>query len=84
MFRVEKSTNRITKLKATRFSDLGLGERGDLQEWLAGTPEALGEDLLIIQKEIISNDNHDGKLADQEDGGSFSAARRNRLARFLA
>ena len=52
MFRVDKSTNRIIKLDARRFSDLGLGERGDLQEWLAGTPEALGEELLIIQKEF--------------------------------
>ena len=52
MFRLDKSSNRIIKLDARRFSDLGLGERGDLQEWLAGTPEALGEELLIIQKEF--------------------------------
>ena len=52
MFRVDKSTNRIFKLDARRFSDLGLGERGDLQEWIAGTPETLGEELLIIQKEF--------------------------------
>ena len=52
MFRVDKSTNRIIKLDARRFSDLGLGERGDLQEWIAGTPETLGEELLIIQKEF--------------------------------
>ena len=52
MFHVDRSTNRITRLDARSFSDLGLRERVDLQEWLAGTPEALGEELLIIQKEF--------------------------------
>ena len=52
MFHVDRSTNRITRLDAKRFSDLGLRERVDLQEWLAGAPEALGEELLIIQKEF--------------------------------
>ncbi len=52
MFHVDKSKNRINELDARRFSDLGIGERPNLQEWLAGTPEALGEELLIIQKEF--------------------------------
>ena len=52
MFRVDRTTNRITRLDAKRFSDLGLRERADLQEWIAGTPDALGEELLIIQKEF--------------------------------
>ena len=34
------------------FSDLKLQERPHLQEWLVQTPEALGEDLLVIQKEF--------------------------------
>ena len=52
MFHVDRTTNSMTRLDGKTFSDLGLRERGDLQEWIAGTPEALGEELLIIQKEF--------------------------------
>jgi hypothetical protein len=52
MFRIDHKTNRITKLKAMKFSELGFTERNHLQEWLANLPDALGEDLLIIQKEF--------------------------------
>jgi len=31
---------------------LGFAERNHLQEWLANQPDALGEELLIIQKEF--------------------------------
>lgn len=62
MFRVDQSANRITKLKTVRFSDLGLRERDHLQEWLANSPEALGEDLLIIQKEFAGFDDTKERL----------------------
>lgn len=52
MFHVDRSENRILKLDEKRFSELGLRERENLQEWLAAMPEALGEELLIIQKEF--------------------------------
>ena len=52
MFQVIRSTNRLVRLEECRFSDLKLREREHLQEWLAHTPEALGEELLIIQKEF--------------------------------
>ncbi|SLN46040.1 hypothetical protein TRL7639_02507 [Falsiruegeria litorea R37] len=52
MFQVDLSKNRIQKLEERRFSDLNLREREHLQEWLAGQPDALGEELLIIQKEF--------------------------------
>ena len=52
MFQVIRSTNRLVPLEEPRFSDLGLREREHLQEWLAHTPEALGEELLVIQKEF--------------------------------
>ncbi len=32
---------------------LNLKERFDIQEWINGTPEILGEDLLVIAKELI-------------------------------
>ena len=52
MFQVIKSTNRLVRIEERRFSDLKLREREHLQEWLAHTPEALGEELLVIQKEF--------------------------------
>jgi hypothetical protein len=62
MFRVDRSTNRITKLQEVRFSDLGLSERNHLQEWLANQPDALGEELLIIQKEFAGFDDTKERL----------------------
>ena len=50
MFKVKE--NRLVRLEERRFNDLKLQERPHLQEWLVQTPEALGEDLLIIQKEF--------------------------------
>lgn len=52
MYKINKSTNRISRLATKRFSDLGFTERNHLQEWLANEPNALGEELLIIQKEF--------------------------------
>ncbi|WP_417809095.1 DUF4268 domain-containing protein [Thioclava sp.] len=52
MFQVNRSENRLKKLEEKRFGDLNLREREHLQEWLANQPDALGEDLLIIQKEF--------------------------------
>ncbi|WP_252007080.1 hypothetical protein [Ferrimonas sp. SCSIO 43195] len=52
MYQINRYEKRITKLEAKRFTELGFTERSDLQEWLAHNPEALGEPLLIIQKEF--------------------------------
>ena len=52
VFQVIRSKNRLVRLEERRFSDLKLREREHLQEWLAHTPEALGEELLVIQKEF--------------------------------
>ncbi len=52
MFRVNLIDNRLSRLSQKRFSDLNLRERDHLQEWLANQPDALGEELLIIQKEF--------------------------------
>lgn len=52
MYRINHKANRITKLREMRFSELGFTERNHLQEWLANQPDALGEDLLVIQKEF--------------------------------
>jgi hypothetical protein len=52
MFKVNRSENKLQKLEQTRFADLNLRERDHLQEWLAKQPDALGEELLILQKEF--------------------------------
>ncbi|MXW04841.1 MAG: DUF4268 domain-containing protein [Gemmatimonadetes bacterium] len=52
MFKVNLLDNHLVQLEERRFSDLKLNERDHLQEWLVHTPEALGEDLLVIQKEF--------------------------------
>lgn len=52
MFTVDHQTNRISPVKVKRFCELGFTERKHLQEWLAHQPDALGEELLIIQKEF--------------------------------
>lgn len=52
MFQVDQPANKLKKLEERKFSDLKLREREHLQEWLADMPEALGEELLIIQKEF--------------------------------
>lgn len=62
MFRLDRTANRINKLEEVRFSDLGLSERNHLQEWLANEPEALGEELLIIQKEFAGFDDTKERL----------------------
>ena len=52
MYQIDKVLNRIIRLQEKKFSDLKFSERAHLQEWLANEPMALGEELLIIQKEF--------------------------------
>lgn len=52
MYIIDKTKNRISRLDEKTFTELGFREREHLQEWLANNPEALGEDILIIQKEF--------------------------------
>lgn len=52
MYKIDRSQNRIQPLQSRKFSELNFTERHHLQEWLANAPEALGEELLIIQKEF--------------------------------
>ncbi len=52
MYLLQSNKTTLTQLTQVTFTSLGLRERQHLQEWLANTPEALGEELLIIQKEF--------------------------------
>lgn len=56
MYLVDKQLKKLTLVPTVTFAEQGLRERQDLQEWLAANPEALGEKLLIIQKEFAGFD----------------------------
>lgn len=53
MYRVDIKNKKLIEIPATTYSELNLRERFDTQEWIAGTPEILGEPLMIISKELI-------------------------------
>lgn len=52
MYRVDIDNKTLFRLSPTQFSTLNLMERFDIQEWIEKTPEILGEELLIISKEL--------------------------------
>lgn len=50
MYRVNISEKKLIPWASTKFSELGLMERFDIQEWIEKTPCVLDEDLLVIEK----------------------------------
>ncbi|WP_251359899.1 DUF4268 domain-containing protein [Kangiella sp. TOML190] len=52
MYKIDQELNKITSITKKSFAELGFSERNHLQEWLEKEPRALGEELLIIQKEF--------------------------------
>ena len=52
MYKVNVDDKTLTKLSPTDFTSQNLLERYDIQEWIEKTPDILGEDLLIIGKEL--------------------------------
>jgi hypothetical protein len=53
MYLIDKQNNRIKHLlKERKFGELGFKERQHLQQWIAESPEILGEELLIVQQEF--------------------------------
>ena len=53
MYRVDIQNKKLIEIPTTTYSELNLKERFDMQEWIAGTPEILGEPLMIISKELV-------------------------------
>jgi hypothetical protein len=49
-------------MQVKKFAELGFHDREHLQEWLANEPTALGEELLIIQKEFDGFDETNERL----------------------
>ena len=53
MYKVDLENKTLTEIPTTNFTALNLKERFDIQEWIEGTPQILGEVLLVISKELI-------------------------------
>lgn len=53
MYRVNIKEKRLEKLSNTDFKSNNLLERYDIQEWIESSPEIVGEEILIIAKELI-------------------------------
>lgn len=56
MYKFNSNTKTLEKMRSTTFSSNGFQERFDIQEWIYNQPDILGEDLLIIGKEILPGD----------------------------
>ncbi|MFH7806448.1 DUF4268 domain-containing protein [Acinetobacter sp. BSP-53] len=52
LYTVDTANKKLKPLDTTQLKQQNLTERYDLQEWLVSHPGALGEELLIIQKEF--------------------------------
>lgn len=53
MYRVDIENKKLIKIPVTSFAEMNMRERFDIQEWISGAPDILGEPLLIIAKELI-------------------------------
>ena len=62
LFRVDPQNRASEKIQEVEFSQLGLQERRDIQEWVAANPGILGDDLLIIGKEFSDFDRTNERL----------------------
>ena len=56
LYKIHTDEKYLQALSEIEFSDFGLKERYDIQEWIESTPEILGEELLIIAKEYSGFD----------------------------
>lgn len=62
MYIFDKESNMLINAEPTTFKEQKLKERQHLQEWIAKSPEVLGEPLLIIQKEFDGFDQTNERL----------------------
>ncbi|MGW8258339.1 MAG: hypothetical protein ACWGMZ_12705 [Thermoguttaceae bacterium] len=53
---VNPVTGKLTKVLPVSFSEIGVKERQNLEEWVIANPDMLGEDLLVITSEFSSFD----------------------------
>ena len=62
LYRINPENRESEKIQEVEFSQLGLQERRDIQEWVAANPGILGDDLLIIGKEFSGFDRTNERL----------------------
>ena len=62
LFRVIQGSRESERVEEADFAQLGLQERRDIQEWVAANPGILGDDLLIIGKEVSDFDRTNERL----------------------
>ncbi len=62
LFKVDPESRESERIEEVDFRQLGFQERRDIQEWVVATPSILGEDLLIIGKELSGFDRTDERL----------------------
>lgn len=53
MYKVDLQNKKLIEIPVTAFGALNLKERFYIPEWISGTPKILGEELLIIAKELF-------------------------------
>jgi hypothetical protein len=53
MYKLNKAGKHLSKLRQTTLGDQGILERFDLEEWIATSPDVLGEDLLVLKTEYV-------------------------------
>ena len=52
MYKVDIDNKKLIELSSTKFAELGLKERFDIQEWIEKCPTILEEELLVVGKEV--------------------------------
>jgi muconolactone delta-isomerase len=62
IYLVDPGTRELTKVLPVAFSDIGVKERDDLEEWVVAHPDMLGEDLLVITSEFSRFDRSSRRL----------------------
>ena len=62
LFRVNPGSTESERIEEVEFTQLGLRERQDIQEWVAANPSILGDDLLVVGKEFSGFDRTNERL----------------------
>lgn len=62
LYLVDAVSKQLTAVDPVALSDLGIGERRDLEAWVTANPDVLGEALLVITSEFDRFDRSDRRL----------------------
>jgi hypothetical protein len=62
LYLVDPASKQLTSINPISLSDLGIGERKDLEAWVTANPEVLGEELLVVTSEFNRFDRSDRRL----------------------